>query len=112
MGSVFLNWKNPCHICQCHIFLIFQPHAKKIQIFFLSVFVILVLPEQAVPLVNQDNKRSPRMRINILHGKRQVFRCHIIRIILFQFSQKPFLKNFQHIFYIMCNAYELLHVHF
>ena len=60
MRPIFLNRQNPSHIGQSHIFLVFQQVSQKIEIQPLGLFIMGILPENAVPFVQDNDKLPPR----------------------------------------------------
>ena len=78
MCAVFFNRQNARHIGKGNIIFIFQPVSDKIKIFFLSFLVVAVFTENAVPFINQNDKRNTSfvavfvfyflLIINIFHG--------------------------------------------
>ncbi len=98
MCPVFFDWKNSSHICQRHICLILEPVTQKIQIFLLLFRIVRIFSENAVPFINQDDKLITTFGENILHGKCQFIRHHIvnIRILFFQFTQNDPAEETDH----------------
>ena len=80
MGAILLDGKNSRHISQRHIILILQPGPQEVKILLLGVYVLLVLPKQAVPLIDEYYKGPSGIRENILHHKGQIPSLHIFRI--------------------------------
>ena len=71
MRAVFFDRQDTRHIGEADIFLIFQPVPQKVQVRPLGLFIVRILAKDAVPLVDDDDERTLRRRINRLHDHPQ-----------------------------------------
>ena len=71
-----------------------QPQAvpQKVQVFFLSVPVVLSFSENRVPIVNNDDKLYLFIRVNILNGLQQILRIEIIHFRIFLLDLQWFIS--------------------
>ena len=88
MRTIFLDGQDACHIGQANIIFILQPIAQKVKILFLLSCSILILPEYAIPLINQNHELPLRLFENILHCPRKICLIKIVEIRIF-FQQVP-----------------------
>ena len=114
MGSIFFYRQNSCPISQSNIILVLKPRAKKIQIFFLRILILLILPEKAVPLIDQNHKRTLCFRIDIFHHLNQIIFIPEPNIskMFHKIKHQVFLQHGQHIIHAVGHAEKLLHIDF
>ena len=112
MSPIFFYRKNPRHICKMDTRLIFQHISQKIKINRLCFFVFFILPKNAVPFINNDNKRSSCLFIYILHCLDQIIFIKIIhiRVLSFHIAKHQFFHPLQQLVYIPASAQKFLHI--
>ena len=84
MRAILFDGQNTRHVGQCNIIFVFQPCPQKIQILFLCILILLVFPEQAVPLVNQNHERPLCFGIYVFHDLNEIAfisEAHILKMV-------------------------------
>ena len=99
MLPVFFDWEDTCHVSKRDITFVFHNISQKVQILCLSVLLIFMDSEYAVPLVNNKNKRDLRLiknRIQHSHKAPPLRQPDLFKF-LCQFIQNIRLYQTQHI---------------
>ena len=112
MGAIFLDGQNTRHIGQCNIILVFQPCPQEVQIFLLCILILLIFPEQAIPLVNQDHKRPFCFCVDVLHHLNEVAlipKTHFLKVVG-QVKDQILLQHGQHFIHAVRHAQKFLHI--
>ena len=112
MRAIFLDGQDARHVRKTDVRLVFEPVAQEIEILALRRRVVRILAEDAVPLVNDDDKRALCMTVNRLHHQPQIILTPIVQgiILLQEIPEQRLTKFLQQIIHILCFAQELLHI--
>ena len=84
MCAIFLNRQDSGHVGKMNIRLVLQEIPQEIKILFLRFMVLAIFPENAVPFINNNHKRTFRLLVNILHCPAKIFFIKIINIRIFK----------------------------
>ena len=95
MRAIFFNRQNSGHIGKRYVTLILQKSADKVEIQFLRVGIWFVLPENAVPLIYNENESFGCLGVNIEQDTYQILRRQVVNIRkgLQQITKKRFWKR-------------------